>query len=497
MVSCADDCWSESRRVSKNNSMESVVENVVEEEEEVSEGWTSLSTASEKKKSEETKETEERDGESPSGSASSTTTTTSFPNSSSNSNSSASTFRWPSPAKSRHVSEESVDAVIELITGSHRVNDPLTGGGDCILLPEGLLLLFGLLSTKSVKPAVRCRCMTLVGVWIKASSDNAMAILRVGRWQRWLVGLHSASLRLYHSTSRGTAGGPSADKEVMMAAAVTEEKDGTSKSSRENAVGTNEKNEEIDDTKSNVLVRTEGEQSEEETCGPIMTSLVVDALACLYRTLLFDVKKGYEHWSVLQQLTTDIPCGLYFCRAVVVATLRRCHQSIQQQTPLTSGSSARRASLRASLTMPSHVADNLAATFQFVEERLLDLTSHNSNGNESFVSINSFVVSSVSLSTHVLADTLDDDVCQQKIQASVMTSALECSGSDLLMSILPLVLHMRRCGAMKMGGSTYPPLTNSDSKIKNIKSSTFSKCLSWRIAPVVRTVLAVQESDGR
>ena len=59
-----------------------------------------------------------------------------------------------------------------------------------------------------------------------------------------------------------------------MAAAATEEKDGTSKSSRENVVGTNEKNEEIDDTKSNVLVRTEGEQSEEETCGPIMTSLV-------------------------------------------------------------------------------------------------------------------------------------------------------------------------------------------------------------------------------
>ena len=504
MVSCADDCWSESRRVSKKNSMESVVENVVEVEE-VSEGWTSLSTASEKKKPEETEETEERDGESPSGSASSTTSTTSFPNSSSSSNSSASTFRWPSPAKSRHVSEETVDAVIELITGSHRANDPLTGGGDCILLPEGLLLLFGLLSTKSVRPAVRCRCMTLVGVWIKASSDNAMAILRVGRWQRWLVGLHSASLRLYHSTSRGTAGGPSVDKEVMMAA--TGEKDAVddpagrvlaSKSSRENTAGTNEKNEEIDNTKSNVLVRTEGEENNEETCGPIMTSLVVDALACLYRTLLFDVKKGYEHWSVLQQLTTDIPCGLYFCRAVVVATLRRCHQSIQQQTPLTSGSLARRASLRASLTMPSHVADNLAATFQFVEERLLDLTSsHNSNGNESFVSINSSVVSSVSLSTHVLADTLDDDLCQQKIQASVMTSALECSGSDLLTSILPLVLHMRRCGAMKMDGSTYPPLTNSDSKIKNIKSSTFSKCLSWRIAPVVRTVLAVQESDGR
>ena len=106
-----------------------------------------------------------------------------------------------------------------------------------------------------------------------------------------------------------------------------------SKSSRENTAGTNEKNEEIDNTKSNVLVRTEGEENNEETCGPIMTSLVVDALACLYRTLLFDVKKGYEHWSVLQQLTTDIPCGLYFCRAVVVATLRRCHQSIQRTQP--------------------------------------------------------------------------------------------------------------------------------------------------------------------
>ena len=46
-------------------------------------------------------------------------------------------FQWPTPAKSRSVSEETVDAVIELITGSQRMNDPLTGGGDYILLPEG------------------------------------------------------------------------------------------------------------------------------------------------------------------------------------------------------------------------------------------------------------------------------------------------------------------------------------------------------------------------
>ena len=39
----------------------------------------------------------------------------------------SSSFVWPAPAKSRRVSEETVDAVLELITGNHRKQDVLTG----------------------------------------------------------------------------------------------------------------------------------------------------------------------------------------------------------------------------------------------------------------------------------------------------------------------------------------------------------------------------------
>ena len=68
----------------------------------------------------------------------------------------APTVVWPAPARSRYVSEETVNAVMCLITGDW--GDGHRGGAEEVVLviPEGLILLFGLLSTTSVRPSVRC-----------------------------------------------------------------------------------------------------------------------------------------------------------------------------------------------------------------------------------------------------------------------------------------------------------------------------------------------------
>jgi hypothetical protein len=370
---------------------------------------------------------------------------------------------WPPPAKSRHVSEATVEAVVDLITGAHRKDDPLTGGGDYILLPEGLLLLFGLLSTKSVAPAVRCRCMTLVGMWVKTSHENAMAVLRCSRWQRWFVGIHSSSLRLFHQSAMDL--------------------------NKKQGNGNEDNNSATDDNDS--------ERASIDSCGSMMTSLIVDALSALYKTLLHDVKRGYEHWSVLHALTRDMPAGTYFCRAVVVTTLRRSHQTLSQTiAPL--NTATRRASLRNSLTMPNHLADNLASTFQFVDELLLGVSPSSWSISSSTPSTALPSISTYHHSSN-LPDLLDDRLTARRVASVPETSLLECTGSYLISSILPVVQHMRRCGAMKYSGSTltpYPPLASSKSGTSAQKDEGSSRCLSWRLAPVVRVVLSIMESSG-
>ena len=130
MVSCADDCWRDDGAAQNSSSgnattgrtgrMASMVEvSEVEGEED----WTQIQKNGdqEDEKSDEKMDDAKIDAR------------IEFERSDEGSGS----FQWPTPAKSRSVSEETVDAVIELITGSQRMNDPLTGGGDYILLPEG------------------------------------------------------------------------------------------------------------------------------------------------------------------------------------------------------------------------------------------------------------------------------------------------------------------------------------------------------------------------
>jgi hypothetical protein len=52
---------------------------------------------------------------------------------------------------------------------------------------------------------------------------------------------------------------------------------------------------------------------------------------------------------------------------------------------------------------------------------------------------------------------------------------------------------MRRCGVMKLHSSSNYPLQTS---VPSIDDSTFSRCLSWRLLPVIRIVLSIQEASG-
>ena len=132
MVSCADDCWRDDGVTAQNSSsgnattgrtgrMGRMASMVEVSEVEGDEDWTQIQKNGDQEDEKSDEKSDEKidariDERSDEGSGS---------------------FQWPTPAKSRSVSEETVDAVIELITGSQRMNDPLTGGGDYILLPEG------------------------------------------------------------------------------------------------------------------------------------------------------------------------------------------------------------------------------------------------------------------------------------------------------------------------------------------------------------------------
>ena len=79
------------------------------------------------------------------------------------------------------------------------------------------------------------------------------------RWQRWFVGLHSASLR-------------------MGEAVRSQRKQQQQQLEKDKEEGRKKKEEE--------------EEKKEEKEGTMMTMLLVDAISALYQTLLFDVKRG-------------------------------------------------------------------------------------------------------------------------------------------------------------------------------------------------------------
>ena len=79
------------------------------------------------------------------------------------------------------------------------------------------------------------------------------------RWQRWFVGLHSASLRMGEAVR-------------------------SQRKQQQQKLEQLEKQEEGEGNKE--------EEEEKEKEGTMMTLLVVDAISALYQTLLFDVKRG-------------------------------------------------------------------------------------------------------------------------------------------------------------------------------------------------------------
>ena len=79
------------------------------------------------------------------------------------------------------------------------------------------------------------------------------------RWQRWFVGLHSASLRMGEAVR--------SQRKQQQQQLEKDEEEGRKKKGEE-------------------------EEKKEEKEGTMMTMLLVDAISALYQTLLFDVKRG-------------------------------------------------------------------------------------------------------------------------------------------------------------------------------------------------------------
>ena len=232
---------------------------------------------------------------------------------------------------------------------------------------------------------------------------------------------------------------------------------------------------------------------------------------------------------------------MYFARSIVIQTLHKCKRQLTTPTtttpttttpttPTTTSTSTSGASSLSfnslSLSMPTHVSNNLAATFQFVDERLLGMVPRSSlsslSPSSSSSSSSSWTPPTPTNHHHpsTLPDLMDDALCQQRVSSVTETSTLVCSGSDLLVAILPLLAHMRRCGVLKYDHSQHNPHHKPHKRGSSASSSsgyakrgsllsspsvdatqsnqpTHSQCLSWRLLPVLRTVLAIHESTGQ
>jgi hypothetical protein len=420
---------------------------------------------------------------------------------------------WPAPAQSRFVSEDTVDAVMRLITGDWG-NSYGGGAGELsIVIPEGLILLFGLLSTASVRPSVRCRCLTQVGMWVKGSHENARAVLNCPNWQRWFVGMQSASMRLFNrghtSLVRSFQDRRSREDSQDLGSA-----EGRRKRSPASSMDI-QLNDEADDAGADTAAT-----SSVSSLRPAITSLIVDCLSSLYGYLLTDVKRGYAHWGVFLTHALKIPGGIYFTRAVVIATLQRVMRQIKSESVASSAREseadndrpARRNSKVGLVSMPKHIADNLGATFQLVDEMLVTsvppmnkdahLDGEKVRPPELGKQAPKYVFASSPLHPSQQLDDFDDTRTATALLSVPELSGLDCSGSDLLDVILTVSTHMHRCSVMSLRAeSKYPGAKSSSDALalsagRDGDDAGRSLCLSWRILPVLRLVLRTVESPG-
>ena len=96
--------------------------------------------------------------------------------------------------------------------------------------------------------------------------------------------------------------------------------------------------------------------------------------------------------------------------------------------------------------MPKHIADNLGATFQLVDE-MLAASVVPDKGKDGLNRTSEFIFASSPLHLSQKVDGFDDTLTAIALQSVPELSGLECSGSDLLDAILVASTHMHRCAS--------------------------------------------------
>ena len=186
--------------------------------------------------------------------------------------------------KERIVAESTVIAATSFVCGTWESANSLLipkenddNGGNTgnmehvvIALPEGLLLLLGLLTSPSIKSTFVEDTVTKISLWIKMNSINATKILSCGHWQRWFLGLY---LSLENRKEEGEG-----DKQINVAQAM-----------------------------------------------------VADIISCLYSQLLLRVRNGYQQWRVTLKLLEYHPNRIPILRQLLTLSFRRLQSELQQQ----------------------------------------------------------------------------------------------------------------------------------------------------------------------
>ena len=140
-----------------------------------------------------------------------------------------------------------------------------------IALPEGLLLLLGLLASPSLSPSIVETTITKISLWIKMDAANATKILSCGHWQRWFLGLYL------------------------------------------------------------VFEKRNSESSSERSAMTVSQSIVADIIACLYSQLILRVKHGYQQWRVTLKLLEHHADRTSILRNLLSLSFRRLYSDLQQQ----------------------------------------------------------------------------------------------------------------------------------------------------------------------
>jgi hypothetical protein len=95
-----------------------------------------------------------------------------------------------SQRKERRVTASTITAAVHLVIGDWNNDSELSEDEVAIALPEGLLLLLGLLTAPHAPPEVVEKSLSRLSLWLKMKTMNSVSIIKCVHWQRWFLGMY-------------------------------------------------------------------------------------------------------------------------------------------------------------------------------------------------------------------------------------------------------------------------------------------------------------------